>query len=180
MKSKECFKCNEIKTLTEFYKHSRMGDGHLNKCKACTKSDVKNYGELMSENPDWVAKERDRTRLRYHRLNYKGKYKPSSSQKRINSDKYKAKFPEKEKAKSQSQSVKKLNPSNQKHHWSYNEEHWRDVIELSVKDHNTIHRYMKYDQEFFMYRTIEGILLDTKLQHQGFISRVLAFEKNTI
>ena len=97
-----------------------------------------------------------------------------------NSDKYKAKFPEKEKAKSQSQSVKKLNPSNQKHHWSYNEEHWRDVIELSVKDHNTIHRYMKYDQEFFMYRTIEGILLDTKLQHQGFISRVLAFEKNTI
>ena len=38
--SKTCFKCNILKPITEFYVHPTMGDGHLGKCKECTKKDA--------------------------------------------------------------------------------------------------------------------------------------------
>jgi ribosomal protein S27AE len=45
---KKCFKCGELKSLDGFYKHPRMADGHLNKCKTCTKNDVsKHRGENL-------------------------------------------------------------------------------------------------------------------------------------
>lgn len=41
---KICFKCGNLKGLDQFYKHPKMADGHLNKCKDCTKKDtVENY-----------------------------------------------------------------------------------------------------------------------------------------
>ena len=41
MSEKKCFKCGAMKPLTDFYKHKRMADGRVNKCKSCNKIDVR-------------------------------------------------------------------------------------------------------------------------------------------
>ena len=43
---KECFKCHRTLPITEFYKHPATSDGHLGKCKECTKRDVKERSKL--------------------------------------------------------------------------------------------------------------------------------------
>lgn len=51
---KTCFKCHVEKTLDEFYRHKMMGDGHLNKCKECTKRDVhRNYESKREQYSDY-------------------------------------------------------------------------------------------------------------------------------
>jgi hypothetical protein len=40
---KTCRECGVEKTLDQYYKHSAMGDGHLNKCIECVKSRVKKH-----------------------------------------------------------------------------------------------------------------------------------------
>lgn len=41
MRTKVCFKCDAELPITNFYKHPQMADGHLGKCKACTRYDVR-------------------------------------------------------------------------------------------------------------------------------------------
>lgn len=58
---KECFKCKKVKPIEEYYKHKQMADGHLGKCKLCTKKDAK----LRYEDPVSIEKIREYERNRF-------------------------------------------------------------------------------------------------------------------
>ncbi len=69
---KTCFKCLCVRPLNDFYKHKMMADGHLNKCKPCTKSDVKNH---RAANIDRI-REYDKSRaIAPHRVEAREKYR---------------------------------------------------------------------------------------------------------
>jgi len=81
---KACFKCLRVLPLTEFYKHPRMADGHLNKCKACSRSDsmqnrrkrmdyCRDYDRMRSRRPDRIARLRES--VRRQRVEEPQKYK---------------------------------------------------------------------------------------------------------
>lgn len=78
---KTCFKCNETKPLSEYYKHGQMKDGHLNKCKVCTKKDVHSYRHDSPNREKVLAYDRargSRQTLAYlhdYRSKYPKKYK---------------------------------------------------------------------------------------------------------
>jgi hypothetical protein len=168
---KICFKCNENKPLHEYYKHPKMADGHLGKCKGCTKKDVKERFDVLIQDPEFIESERKRARGKYHRL-YKGVHKPSLEDKRRYMMAYNSKYPEKVKVKNISQHMD-CKEGHNLHHWSYNTVHARDVIELSIKDHNKAHRFLTYDQERMMYRNLEGVLLDTRERHETYIRHMI-------
>jgi hypothetical protein len=78
---KTCFKCGFSKPLSEYYKHSMMADGHLNKCKECTKTDVKKHRKENDTVRDYDRKRGNRQNLEYlreYREKYPKKYKAHS------------------------------------------------------------------------------------------------------
>jgi hypothetical protein len=72
---KRCFKCGKEKDRLEFYKHPKMSDGLLGKCKECTKKDSAERIEKVKKDPQWLAIERARCRDKSERYRQSGKAK---------------------------------------------------------------------------------------------------------
>lgn len=83
---KTCFKCKKTKQLSDFYRHKAMADGHLNKCKCCTKSDANEY---RLENIEKI-KEYDRQRgCLPHRVSARLKYQQTDAYRESSRKSYK-------------------------------------------------------------------------------------------
>ena len=97
---KTCFKCGCEKPFSEFYRHKGMADGHLGKCKACTKTDVSTHRE---ENIEKVrAYDRERGILP-HRVEARKTYQETEAFRHSHAkanQKYRVSKPERERARS--------------------------------------------------------------------------------
>jgi len=163
---KKCKICNIEKSNTDFYKHPYTKDKLSYKCISCAKDVSKKKYNTLKSDPDFILKSRIRAREKYHKYKYKSK-------KSFDTDlKYKQKYPEKIQAQIASQYIK-IEKGYHKHHWSYNENHYKDIIVLDVSTHHKLHRFLVYDQNFKKYRKIDNNeLIDTKDKHIEYINYI--------
>lgn len=147
---KQCFKCQEVKPLSDFYSHPQMADGHLNKCIACVKSYIAERLKEKMKDPEWAEKEMERHRIKQQRRREQGKdRKLTPEKKREVARRHAEKYPEKHKARLMVQravrsgKLKKLpceichSPDSEGHHDDYSKP--LDVIWLCPKHHAERH-----------------------------------------
>ena len=142
-----------------------MGDGHLNKCKDCTKKDARNRWIKNSKDPEWVEKERARGRDKYTRLNYRKKYEDRNLRKLLPN--------------AYGNIARKLRQHKitkkgfEFHHWNYHI--LNSVFQLSIKAHKCIHRHMTFTRDdYIVMRRMEQ---DLRVRNKLKIILIQFFEK---
>ena len=160
MQTKKCFKCGRVLPLSEFYKHPQMGDGHLNKCKECTKKDVKKDYERKSADEDWMEKQRARGRDKFHRLYHSVRFTNTRDICPINSNISKI-------LRAKGYETKGL----EAHHWNYNNP--KSVFLLSRKAHKRIHLHLIVNREDKFCYTENGTRLESPEQAAAYFKTIL-------
>lgn len=172
MKTKKCIGCGIEKELVAYHCQPKATDGHVGRCKACTKLKYLKRYAVLRKDPVWIEKERKRSREKYKRLGYKDSYKRSYKKLKQRRLRYMETYPEKYAAKNKSRGLK-IKPGYDKHHWSYQEIHATDIIYIKYSDHIKLHRFIVYDQERKMYRRCDTMeLLDTKAKHLKYFNKI--------
>ena len=155
---KKCFKCNQEKLISEFYKHPKTADGYLNKCKECNKKDTRNYYKKNSKNELWLEKERKRCVIKNRRLGYNKKY-PLDCLFKISEYKNLRK------------KLGVLKPY-EIHHWNYNEGFVDNVIILHIKEHKKAHEHLFRKKGEYVFKNDKGCILDTKENHIKYLKEI--------
>jgi hypothetical protein len=126
MEYKICRLCNINKPFEDYYKHPRLTSGVDSKCKECVKSKSKiRHQDLTENDPNFVNKERERHKEKYHRLGYKDQ--------QLEWDKDK---PWKKTSIYKGLSKKLgLERGFEAHHWNYNDDYLEDIFVLQASAH---------------------------------------------
>lgn len=149
---KTCFKCKESKPFDCFYKHSKMKDGLLNKCKDCTRKDVSN--NLLKNRDYYLNYDKKRANLP-HRVAQRKAYSISENGKLVQNKAkkdYIKKNPLKRKAVQKVNNYLRYHPEfkqpccicgqkAQAHHHDYNKP--LDVIWFCSKHHAEEHKRLR-------------------------------------
>lgn len=68
---KKCFCCGQIKLISDFYKHPKMADGHLGKCKECQKENTK---AARARRPEYYREFDKKRAMLPHRVKARAEY----------------------------------------------------------------------------------------------------------
>lgn len=157
---KECFKCHAVKPLSEYYRHEMMADGHLNKCKECTKHDAcRTRAKRLSYYQEY---DRQRSKLP-HRKAYRRRIYKSGNRSPVPSEvtlerrrRYRTRYPEKYKARNavanalrdgilkKKPCVRCGNKKTHGHHEDYSKP--LDVVWLCTHHHGERHRELNEEK----------------------------------
>jgi hypothetical protein len=144
---KRCFKCGETKSLSLFYKHPRMADGHVNKCKDCNKKDVR---ENRADKSDYYIEYDKRRGKDYESERYKKKLEYGATYRKEQTNRRKAQSLLGSRVrlghicKSENCEYCGSSENIHGHHSSYSEDMWLIVTWLCAKCHNRLHKDFEY------------------------------------